>query len=136
MCMVTQGIWEMTVQITRLHFGALGLLSSHNLSTRWAHHYSDSASCFASCNKIGDVLENLHDIGTEMVSTSQHQNRSQRLVPHRVLHGSHVCIASRVISSRPVLSRNFLQFVRFFHAQLMKVSRITFGIPRWSYYFT
>ena len=38
--------------------GALGLVSNHNLSTRWTHHSFDSASCFATCYNLGDVLEN------------------------------------------------------------------------------
>ena len=50
---------------------ALDLASSHNLSTRRAHHTFDTAACFASCNNIGDVLEKLHDIGTEITSMSQ-----------------------------------------------------------------
>ena len=41
--------------------GALGLVSNHNISTRWTF---DPAACFASCNNIGDVLEKFHDIGT------------------------------------------------------------------------
>ena len=57
---------------------ALGLLSSHNLSTRWAHHSFGTTACFASCNNIGDVLEKLHDVRTEMTSTSQQQYRSER----------------------------------------------------------
>ena len=39
-------------------FGALGLVSSRNLPTRWTHHSFDSTSCFATCNNLGDVLEN------------------------------------------------------------------------------
>ena len=39
--------------------GALGLLSSHNFSTRWAHHSFGTTACFASWNNIGDVLEKL-----------------------------------------------------------------------------
>ena len=56
--------------------GALGLVSSHNFSTRWAQHSFDAAACFVSCNNIGDVLQKLHEIRTEMTSTSQHQNWS------------------------------------------------------------
>ena len=41
--------------------GALGFVSSRNLSTRWVRHNFGTAVCFASCN-IGDVLEKLHDI--------------------------------------------------------------------------
>ena len=55
--------------------GALGLVSSHNLSTRWTHHSFDSASCFATCYNLGDVLEKFRDLGMEHVSTSQHQNK-------------------------------------------------------------
>ena len=54
--------------------GAVGMVSSHNLSTRWTHHSFDTAACFASCNNIGDVLEKLHDIRHETISMSQHQN--------------------------------------------------------------
>ena len=42
--------------------GALGLVSSHGFSTRWAHHSFDSTSCFPSCSNLGDVLEKLRDI--------------------------------------------------------------------------
>ena len=45
--------------------GTFGLVSSQNLSTRWAHPTFDTAACFASCNNIGDVLEKLHDIKAE-----------------------------------------------------------------------
>ena len=37
------------------------------LSTRWARHSFDSASCFATCPNIGDVLEKLRDITTEHI---------------------------------------------------------------------
>ena len=54
--------------------GAAGMVSSHNLSKRWTHHSFDTASCFASCNNIGNILEKLHDIRPETTSMSQHQN--------------------------------------------------------------
>ena len=63
--------------------GALGLISSHNFSARWAHHTFDTAACFASCNNLGDVLEKLHDIRTEL--TSIPQNGRLRDIPHRFL---------------------------------------------------
>ena len=45
--------------------GTLGLVSSHNLSARWARHSFDTAPCFGSCkHNIGDVLEKLRDIRT------------------------------------------------------------------------
>ena len=37
--------------------GAFGLVSNRDLSTRWARHSFDSASCFATCQNLGDVLE-------------------------------------------------------------------------------
>ena len=55
--------------------GAFGLVSNHNLSTRWARHSFDSTSCFATCHNLGDVLEKLRDIRMEHVSDSQHQTR-------------------------------------------------------------
>ena len=51
--------------------GALGFVSSHNLSTRWVRHNIGTAVCFASRNNIGDVLEKLHDIRTETTSMSR-----------------------------------------------------------------
>ena len=38
--------------------GTFGLVSSHNLATRWARHNFDTSACFGSCNNIGEVLEN------------------------------------------------------------------------------
>ena len=40
--------------------GAFGLVSNHNLSTRWARHSFDSVSCFDICHNLGDVLEKSH----------------------------------------------------------------------------
>ena len=51
--------------------GTLGLVSSHNLSARWARHNFDTADCFGSCNNIGDVLDKLRDIRTEITSLPQ-----------------------------------------------------------------
>ena len=56
--------------------GALGSVSNHNPSRRWTHHSFDSVSFFATCVNLGDVLEKLRDIRTELASTFQHQHRS------------------------------------------------------------
>ena len=32
--------------------GALGLVSNHNLATRWVRHHFDTSACFGSCNNI------------------------------------------------------------------------------------
>ena len=53
--------------------GALGLVSNHNLSTRWTRHSFGSTSCFAACDNLGDVLEKLRDIRTELASTAPKQ---------------------------------------------------------------
>ena len=42
--------------------GALGLISSHCLTVRWARQTLDNAACFETCNNIGDVLEKLRDM--------------------------------------------------------------------------
>ena len=55
--------------------GAFGLVSNHNLSTRWARDSFDSTSCFATCHNLGDVLEKLRGIRTEHVFAFQHQTR-------------------------------------------------------------
>ena len=51
--------------------GTLGLVSSHNLSARWARHNFDTTACFGSCNTSGDVLDNLRDIRTKITSSPQ-----------------------------------------------------------------
>ena len=38
--------------------GTLGLVSSHNLATRWGRHNFDTSACFGTCNNTGEVLEN------------------------------------------------------------------------------
>ena len=51
--------------------GTFGLVSNHNLSTRWVRHNFDTSACFRSCNNIGDVLEKLRNIRTETASLPQ-----------------------------------------------------------------
>ena len=38
--------------------GVLGLVSNHNLATRWVRHNFATSSCFDACSNIGEVLEN------------------------------------------------------------------------------
>ena len=38
--------------------GTFGLLSNHNLSTRWARHNFDTCACCGDVNSISEVLEN------------------------------------------------------------------------------
>ena len=38
--------------------GSLGLVSNHNLATRWIHRNFDISACCGDCDNIGEVLEN------------------------------------------------------------------------------
>ena len=38
--------------------GSLGLISSHNLATRWVRHNFDISACCGDCHSISEVLEN------------------------------------------------------------------------------
>ena len=79
--------------------GTFGLVSNHNLSTRWVRHNFDTSACFGSCNNIGDVLEKLRNIGSE--TTSLPQDGSYCCVRHRALYDFHARIASHFVCSQP-----------------------------------
>ena len=64
----TLGTWVMYVLDHAAALGAFGLVSSHNLATRWARHNFDTSACFGSCNYSGEALEKLRDIWTETAS--------------------------------------------------------------------
>ena len=51
--------------------GTFGLISSHNVATRWVHHNFDAAVCFDDCNNISEVLERLQHIRTNATSFPQ-----------------------------------------------------------------
>ena len=53
--------------------GTFGLVSSHNVATRWIHHNFDASVCFDGCNNISDILERLQHIRTN--ATTSHQDR-------------------------------------------------------------
>ena len=44
--------------------GTLGLISNHNVATRWIHHNFDASVCFDGCKNISEVLERLQHIRT------------------------------------------------------------------------
>ena len=50
-----------------------GLISSHNVASRWIRHNFDASVCFDGCNKIGEILERLQHIRTK--ATTTHQDR-------------------------------------------------------------
>ena len=68
--------------------GSLGLISSHNVLTRWVRHNFDTSAHCGDCNSISEVLEKLHSIRTE--ATSPPQDGSWCCVHHRVLCVSHI----------------------------------------------
>ena len=45
-CTATPGTWEMNVLIMPPHLGTFGLVSNHNLATRWVRHNFDTSVCF------------------------------------------------------------------------------------------
>ena len=51
--------------------GSLGLISSHNVATRWVRHNFDTSAHCGDCNSISEVLEKLHSIRTEATSLPQ-----------------------------------------------------------------
>ena len=125
--------------------GAFGLVSNHNLSSRWARQSFDSVSCFDICHNLGDDLEKLRDIGTARVSASQHQTRSWRFVPrcatlcfsclyHRPLgYSSFICLAqfhTVSVIEGCVVQRKGQMPCLFLPLRALPTSfSITFGIP-------
>ena len=62
--------------------GTFGLVSSHNVATRWIRNNFDaSVMFFDGCNSISDILERLQHIRTD--ATSLPQNASSCCVHHR-----------------------------------------------------
>ena len=53
--------------------GTFGLVSSHNVATRWIHLNFDASVCFDGCYNISDILERLQHIRTNV--TMSHQDR-------------------------------------------------------------
>ena len=53
--------------------GTFGLISGHNVATRWIRHNFDVSVCFHGCNNISEVLERLQRIRTN--ATTSHQDR-------------------------------------------------------------
>ena len=88
--------------------GSLGLISSHNIATRWVRHILDTSASCGGCNSISEVLEKLQSIRTE--ATSLPQDGSWCCDPHRVLCVSHarICItcgfALSLFPARPFCS--------------------------------
>ena len=39
--------------------GSLGLISSHNIATRWVRHNFDTSACCGGCNSISEVLDKI-----------------------------------------------------------------------------
>ena len=52
-------------------FGTFGLISSHDVATRWIRHNIDTSVCFDGCNNISDILERLQHIRTNAKTSNQ-----------------------------------------------------------------
>ena len=64
-------IWENECADHAAALGTFGLISNHNVATRWIHHNFDAAVCFDDFNNIGEVLERLQHIRTNATSLPQ-----------------------------------------------------------------
>ena len=87
--------------------GTYGLISSHNVATRWIHHNFVASVCFDGCNNITEVLERLQRIRTDAASLS-----------HRAHHRAH-CVSCAFhalffLSSVILLSAFFLRMGTLF----------------------
>ena len=88
--------------------GSFGLISSHNIATRWVHQSFDAAMCFNDCNNIGDVLKRLQHIRTIAVSLPHDRGSvgfSHRV--HRVL-AQFTCLILVCFSRSHVFSTKIL----------------------------
>ena len=88
--------------------GALGLVSSHDLSTRWARQSFDSVSCFEICHNLGDVLEKLRDIRTARLPSAG-PRVSVMSTPCSIV-ACLACIVVSMVDPRSFAWLNFLWF--------------------------
>ena len=51
--------------------GSLGLISNHNIATRWGRHDFDTSAYCDGCNSISEILERVDRIRTEATSLPQ-----------------------------------------------------------------
>ena len=56
--------------------GTFGLISNHNVATRWTRHNFDHSACVDGCNNISEILERLQHIRTNAMTS--HQDREWR----------------------------------------------------------
>ena len=55
--------------------GTYGLISSHNVTSRWIQQNFDASECFVGCHSISETLERLQHIRTN--TATSHQDRVQ-----------------------------------------------------------
>ena len=53
------GIWGNQCADPAAAFGTFGLISSHNVATRWIHNNFDASVCFDGCCSISEILERM-----------------------------------------------------------------------------
>ena len=63
--------------------GTFGLISSHNVASRWIRNNFDTSVCFDGCHSISETLERLQHIRTN--TATSHQDRVSIVSSHRVL---------------------------------------------------
>ena len=51
--------------------GSLGLISSHNVASRWVRHNFDTSACCDGCNNISEILKRLQHLRTDATSLPQ-----------------------------------------------------------------
>ena len=94
--------------------GTFGLVSNHNLATRWVRHNFDTSACFGSCNNTGEVLENCVTQELEqqrclrtgfsavsLIVSSMTSRTSQAVCSQPFSHAQPLCSALWCISSEP-----------------------------------
>ena len=64
--------------------GAFGPVSNENFSARWARPSFDCISCFATCDSLGDVLENYVMLKLRAYLPPNAGSGVSVSVPHRV----------------------------------------------------
>ena len=70
--------------------GSLGLISSHNLASRWVRRNFDMSACCGDCINISEILENCSTL--DQMQRQHLKMEVSAVFHHRVLCVSHVHI--------------------------------------------
>ena len=69
-------MWEMNVQIMLLHMAYLGLISNHDIRTRWNHTSFDTITLVDACDNLDEIQVALCDARRRHTPGPQPQVRS------------------------------------------------------------